>query len=53
MFRFFIGGYMIKEIFQELSKFDCVEAIAIGGSRASKVYDKNSDYDIYVYVTDW
>lgn len=43
---------MPKGIFEKLKKLDCVEAIALGGSRAAKVYDENSDYDVYVYVTD-
>lgn len=43
---------MPNGIFEELKKIECVEAIALGGSRASKVYDENSDYDVYVYVTD-
>lgn len=43
---------MPKGIFEKLKKLDCVEAIALGGSRAAEVYDENSDYDVYVYVTD-
>ncbi len=43
---------MPKRIFEKLKKLDCVEAIALGGSRAAEVYDENSDYDVYVYVTD-
>ena len=38
-------------IFKRLAQIDCVEAIALGGSRAGKVYDEKSDYDVYVYVT--
>lgn len=38
-------------IFKELAEMDCVEAIALGGSRAGDVYDEKSDYDVYVYVT--
>lgn len=38
-------------IFKRLAKLDCVEAIALGGSRAGEVYDEKSDYDVYVYVT--
>ena len=38
-------------IFKRLAELDCVEAIALGGSRAGKVYDEKSDYDVYVYVT--
>ncbi len=40
---------MPNGIFKELSNIDCVEAITLGGSRANKVYDENSDYDVYVY----
>ncbi len=43
---------MIDKILQEIAKLDCVEGIAIGGSRATDTYDKNSDYDVYVYVTE-
>ena len=39
-------------LFKRLAELDCVEAIALGGSRAGKVYDEKSDYDVYVYVTD-
>lgn len=38
-------------IFESLKNLDCVEAIALGGSRAGCVYDEKSDYDVYVYVT--
>lgn len=38
-------------IFESLKALDCVEAIALGGSRAGSVYDEKSDYDVYVYVT--
>ena len=38
-------------IFENLKAIDCVEAIALGGSRAGSVYDEKSDYDVYVYVT--
>lgn len=38
-------------IFESLKAIDCVEAIALGGSRAGSVYDEKSDYDVYVYVT--
>lgn len=39
-------------IFSKLSEIDCVEAIALGGSRAGKFFDGKSDYDVYVYVTE-
>ncbi len=38
-------------IFKRFAQIDCVEAIALGGSRAGRVYDEKSDYDVYVYVT--
>lgn len=40
---------MVEELFKELSEFDQVEAIALGGSRAGTDYDEKSDYDVYVY----
>ena len=36
-------------IFKRFAQIDCVEAIALGGSRAGRVYDEKSDYDVYVY----
>lgn len=41
----------IDEIFEKFAKCDAVEAIALGGSRATGVYDEKSDYDVYVYLT--
>lgn len=38
-------------IFSKLAELDCVEAIALGGSRAGQFFDAKSDYDVYVYVT--
>ena len=38
-------------VFKKLSQLDCVEAIALGGSRAGTIFDDKSDYDVYVYVT--
>ena len=40
---------MVNKLFQELSNISCVQAIALGGSRAGSNFDKNSDYDVYVY----
>lgn len=40
----------INNIFNELSACGEVEAIALGGSRASEVFDEKSDYDVYVYL---
>lgn len=43
---------MINNLFEELSRLPQVEAIALGGSRSGEVYDKLSDYDVYIYVTE-
>lgn len=40
---------MVEKLFEELSRIDEVEAIALGGSRAGVNYDEKSDYDVYVY----
>lgn len=42
---------MTKQLFAELSELEQVDAIALGGSRSGSNYDKNSDYDVYVYCT--
>ena len=42
---------MPQNLFKELEKFEQVEAIVLGGSRAGENYDKDSDYDVYVYLT--
>lgn len=42
----------VDELFQELSEISQVEAIALGGSRATGRNDEKSDYDVYVYLTD-
>ena len=42
---------MFEKLIQELSALDAVEAIALGGSRATEVFDQNSDYDVYLYCT--
>ncbi len=42
----------IKELFDKFEELEQVEALALGGSRASGNNDEKSDYDIYVYVTD-
>lgn len=39
----------IKELISDISKLEQVEAIALAGSRATGLSDKNSDYDVYVY----
>ena len=40
----------VKGLFEELGKLPQVEAIALGGSRASGRNDEKSDYDVYVYI---
>lgn len=40
-----------EKIIEELSRLDAVEAIALGGSRATESNDIKSDYDIYVYIS--
>ena len=42
---------MQQNLFKELEKIEQVEAIVLGGSRAGENYDKDSDYDVYVYLT--
>lgn len=41
----------MDRIINEYKTFDCVEAIALGGSSAAKTSDNVSDYDIYVFTT--
>jgi len=42
----------VNELFDELGHLPQVEAIALGGSRATGRNDEKSDYDVYVYITD-
>ena len=42
----------VNELFKELGEISQVEAIALGGSRATGRNDEKSDYDVYVYITD-
>ncbi|MDE6408002.1 MAG: DUF4037 domain-containing protein [Anaeroplasmataceae bacterium] len=42
---------VVDHLLKELNQCVGVEAIAIGGSRASGYADKASDYDVYVYYT--
>lgn len=42
----------VNELFDELGHLPQVEAIALGGSRATGRNDTKSDYDVYVYITD-
>lgn len=41
----------VDALFEELSRLPQVEAIALGGSRATGRNDANSDYDVYIYLT--
>ena len=41
----------VFELFNELASINEVEAIALGGSRATGKYDEKSDYDVYIYTT--
>ena len=41
----------VDALFEELGKLSQVEAIALGGSRATGRNDEKSDYDVYVYLT--
>ena len=38
-------------LFEDLGRLSQVEAIALGGSRATGRHDEKSDYDVYVYIT--
>lgn len=42
----------VNRLFEELEKLPQVEAIALGGSRATGRNDDKSDYDVYVYIVD-
>lgn len=42
---------MVDKLFEELCALDEVEALALGGSRAGKLFDEASDYDVYLYCT--
>ena len=41
---------MIDKIIEEFKLLEEVEAMMLGGSRATGVHDEKSDYDIYVYL---
>ena len=41
----------VEALFEELGSLPQVEAIALGGSRATGRNDEKSDYDVYVYLT--
>ncbi len=40
------------QLFAQLRELPQVEAIALGGSRASGLHDARSDYDVYLYCTE-
>ena len=42
----------VYKLFNDLGNLPQVEAIALGGSRATGRNDEKSDYDVYVYITD-
>ena len=42
----------VGKLFEELGNISQVEAIALGGSRATGRNDEKSDYDVYVYITE-
>lgn len=42
---------MFDELIEELKSLPEVRAIALGGSRASRIYDAASDYDVYIYTS--
>lgn len=42
---------MPQHLFKELAQLEQVEALALGGSRAGQHFDKDSDYDVYVYLS--
>ena len=41
----------VEDLFEEFRNIPQVEAIALGGSRATGRNDEKSDYDVYVYLT--
>lgn len=42
----------INKIFDKLKAFPQTKAIALGGSRSTKLNDASSDYDVYVYISE-
>ena len=44
-------AFHVEELFREIGTLPQVEAIALGGSRATGRQDETSDYDVYVYIT--
>lgn len=43
---------MNELLIDKLFKCDAIEAVVLGGSRATGVFDEKSDYDYYVYLTE-
>ena len=41
----------VNKLFEEFGKLPEVEAIALGGSRATGRNDEKSDYDVYIYIS--
>lgn len=41
----------MNELIEKFKNFEQVQAIAVGGSSAAQTCDKNSDIDVYVFVT--
>ena len=41
----------VNKLFEEIGNLSQVEAVALGGSRATGRNDEKSDYDVYVYIT--
>ena len=44
-------GIDVNQLFEQLSNLPQVEAIALGGSRATGRNDESSDYDVYIYLS--
>lgn len=42
----------VEQLFKELCQRPEVEALALGGSRATGKADAKSDYDVYIYLVD-
>jgi predicted nucleotidyltransferase len=42
----------VNQLFKDFGRLPQVEAIALGGSRATGRHDEKSDYDVYVYIAD-
>ena len=42
----------VNELFKEIGQLPQVQAIALGGSRATGRNDEKSDYDVYIYINE-